>query len=128
MKKPRSMVEGDIDPRLVGAFSDILAIPLHFIYQQVYDQLVWPSLWSTETVTLIPKVPAPDSLAQLRNLSCTPLFSKCLESFVLEGLKEKVKLGRSQFGGIKRTGVNHLLIETWNEIMQALEDLSLIHI
>ena len=31
MKKPRSMVEGDIDPRLVGAFADILTIPLHYI-------------------------------------------------------------------------------------------------
>ena len=122
MKKPRSMVEGDIDPRLVGAFADILAIPLHYIYQQVYSQLEWPTLWTTETVTLIPKVPTPDSLAQLRNLSCTPLFSKCLESFVLENLKKQVQLGRNQFGGIKGTGVNHFLIETWDEIMNALED------
>ena len=42
MKKPRSMVAGDIDPRLVTTFSDILAIPLHFLFNQVHEQLEWP--------------------------------------------------------------------------------------
>ena len=122
MKKPRSTVAGDIDARLVTAFADILAIPLSFIYRQVHESLEWPIMWASETVTLIPKVSTPSSLAQLRNLSCTPLFSKCLESFVLERLKQKVTLNRNQFGGIKGTGVDHFLVETWHEIMKALED------
>ena len=135
MRKPKSTVEGDIDPRLVTRYSDLLAIPLHFLYCQIYGHLEWPELWSTETVHLIPKVPAPENLSQLRNLSCTPLFSKALESFILEDLKGKVSLSRNQFGGIKGTGVTHFLVETWNEILSALEDpraaaslLSLIHI
>ena len=94
MKKPRSIVAGDIDPRLVTAFADLLAMPLHTIFCQVSEQLEWPSIWSTETVTLIPKTSNPESLAQLRNLSCTPLFSKCLESFVLDKLKGDVSLGK----------------------------------
>ena len=122
MKKPKSVVDGDIDPRLVAAFADLIAIPLHAIYTQVHDQLEWPSLWSTETVTLIPKISTPANLSQLRNLSCTPLFSKCLESFVLDRLKEDVSLGNNQFGGIKGTGVNHFLVETWNEVMNAIDD------
>ena len=122
MKKPKSTVHGDIDPRLVTAHADLLAIPLHIIFVQVYTQLEWPLLWSTETVTLIPKVAVPGSLSQLRNLSCTPLFSKCLESFILDELKKNVVLGRAQFGGIKGTSVNHFLIETWNEVMECLED------
>ena len=114
MKKPRSIVSGDIDPRLVAAFADLIAMPLYTIFSQIREQLEWPSLWSTETVTLIPKTSSPTSLAQLRNLSCTPLFSKCLESFVLDELKRSVSLGRNQFGGIKGSGVNHFLVETWN--------------
>ena len=82
----------------------------------------WPSLWGTETVTLIPKVKNPDGLQQLRNISCTPLFSKCLESFLLEGLKQRVVLSPNQFGGIKGVSVDHFLTGTWNDIMTGLED------
>ena len=74
-KKPKSRVIGDIDRRLVAKFHDLLAIPLHTIFTQVYETLEWPALWSTETVHLIPKNGAPDGLKQLHNLSCTPLFS-----------------------------------------------------
>ena len=88
-KKPKSKVQGDIDRRLVAKFSDMLAVPLHFIYCQVYSSLEWPDLWSQETVTLIPKNSNPDGLKQLRNLSCTPLFSKVLEGFILKSLKKK---------------------------------------
>ena len=122
MKKPKSMVSGDIDPRLVSRFSDLLAIPVHTIFQKVYQHQEWPQLWAAETVTLIPKVPAPESLAQMRNISYTPLFSKCLESFVLASLKSAVKLSDNQFGGIKGVSVDHLLGDTWNDIMTSLED------
>ena len=122
MKKTKSTVNGDIDYRLTSRYCDILAIPLHYIFNQVYTQLQWPSLWSTETVTLIPKVNNPDSLSQLRNFSCTPFFSKVLESFILEELKKNVSLSKDQFGGQKGVGVDHFLIETWNEILSALED------
>ena len=121
-KKPKSQVKGDIDRRLVSKYSDILAIPLHVIYTQVYQTLQWPELWASETVTLIPKNKSPDGLKQLRNLSCTPLFSKVLESFILKALKEKVRLSNNQFGGIKGSGVDHFLVETWDEILQPLED------
>ena len=109
-RKPNSTVKGDIPPSLINEVSDILAIPLHFIYCQVYDQLEWPDLWKAETVNVIPKNSAPSDFSQLRNISCTPLFSKFLETFVLDGLKEEVKLTNDQYGGIKGLSVNHFLI------------------
>ena len=121
-KKPKSTVQGDIERRLVTRYSDILAIPLHLIYSQVYSTLQWPALWASETVHLIPKTSAPDCLKQLRNLSCTPLFSKVLESFILSSLKEDVKLSPNQFGGQKGCGVDHFLVESWNSILSSLED------
>ena len=60
-------------------------------------------------------------MAELRNLSCTPLFSKILESSVLSRLKEEVTLSERQFGGIKGCSTEHFLLETWNQIMEALE-------
>ena len=103
-------------------YSDLLAIPLQIIYSQVYSTLEWPKLWSNETVHLIQKNTSPDSLKQLRNLSCTPLFSKVLESFILTSLKSSTKLSPRQFGGQKGSGVNHFLVEAWNIILTSPED------
>ena len=122
MKKPKSQVKGDIDPRLVTKYADLLAIPVHAIFEKTFCLQEWPQLWATETVTLIPKVPKPDSLSQMRNISCTPLFSKCLENFLLAGLKGRVRLSDNQFGGLKGVGVDHYLVDTWNDIMAGLEE------
>ena len=120
-KKPKSRVPGDISPDLVNEFHDILAEPLAFIFNQALNTLIWPDLWKMETVHVIPKNSAPSGLAELRNLSCTPLFSKVLESFVLERLKNEAKLSSRQFGGIRGCGTDHFLIETWDTILNALE-------
>ena len=43
-KKPKSKVEGDIDPQIVNRFHDILAIPLTYIYNKALNMLEWPEL------------------------------------------------------------------------------------
>ena len=121
-KKPKSQVPGDINPSLVDKFYDLLAIPLSNIFNQSLGSLSWPELWKTETVLVIPKNSAPAGLSELRNLSCTPLFSKLMESFVLERLKKEIRLSINQFGGIKGCSTVHFLAETWDKIMHALED------
>ena len=122
MKKPKSSVEGDIDSRLLGRFAAALSVPLKIIFAKIYETKIWPDLWKKETVTLLPKNKAPSGLAQLRNISCTPFFSKLLETFVMDGLKEDITLSESQFGGKKNQGVDHMLIETWDEIHRGLEE------
>ena len=84
MRKPRSMVPGDIFPQLVSNYSTALALPLETIYNAVTTELHWPCVWKREFVTVIPKGPNPEGLGQCRNISCTNLFSKVLESFMLE--------------------------------------------
>ena len=64
----------------------------------------------------------PANLGELRNLSCTPLFSKVLESFVLTKLKEEIKLSSRQYGGIKASSTDHFLLETWDRITNALNE------
>ena len=119
-KKPKSR-DGDIDPKLVNTYYDLLALPLTFIFNQVLNTLHWPKLWKAETVTVIPKNSSPASLSELRNLSCTPLFSKVLESFVLQKLKGEVKLSPSQYEGIKGRSTTHFLLDTWDTVLTALE-------
>ena len=48
-----------------------------------------------------PKKSNPQSLGNLRNISCTMLASKIFESYVLDFLKEQVKLRTNQYGGIR---------------------------
>ena len=91
MKKPASQVKGDIPPELVAPLADILAEPLETVFRQVYEELEWPAVWKMETVTAIPKNNSPEDLSELRNISCTPLFSKLLESFVLDRLRKETK-------------------------------------
>ena len=121
-KKPKSTVYGDIRPELVTDFADLLAPPLCFIFNQTLHTLSWPSIWKAETVHVIPKNAAPSGLSELRNLSCTPLYSKVLESFVLDKLKKEVKLSSRQYGGIKGSSPEHFLVDTWNEVIGNLDE------
>ena len=122
MKIPKSRVKGDLDPRLVTKFPRQLSTPLQIIFEKALTTNDWPTLWKTETVHVIPKKKTPETLADLRNLSCTPLFSKLLETFLHKELKETIQLSRNQYGGKKGQGVDHLLIELWDKILRGLED------
>ena len=120
-KKPKGLVPGDYDAKVVNLCADLFALPLHKIFGEVFRSCKWPATWKDETVTIIPKNSAPSSLSETRNLSCTPVFSKLLESFLLEKLRGQVKLNDTQFGGIKGLGVDHFLVETWDEILRAVD-------
>ena len=45
-----------------------------------------------------------------------------LEAFILEKLQEEIKLSSRQFGGLKGCGTDHFLPETWDAIINNLED------
>ena len=70
---------------------------------------------------VIPKNSAPSSLFELRNISCTPLLSKVLESFILDKLRSETELSERQYGGIKGSSPEHFLIDTWDNIVTTLE-------
>lgn len=122
MKKPRSQVEGDLDRRIIMRYPGLVALPLQKIFKSIYSRVTWPTQWKKETVTLLPKNKAPESFAQMRNISCTPFFSKVLESILLDDLRQDIKLSCRQYGGLKGQGVNHMLVEIWEEIHASLEN------
>ena len=72
-RKPKSMVPGDVFPKLVTKLSDFFAIPLTMIYNQITQSKVWPTCWKREFVTVIPKKSSPECLGDTRNISCTML-------------------------------------------------------
>ena len=121
-RKPRSMVGGDIFPKLLTLFSDFFAILLTSIFNTITETLVWPRDWKIEYVTAIPKKTHPESLNDLRNILCTMLPSKIYESYVLEWSMLEVKVRQNQFGGVKGTGAPHMLISIWQDVLEHLED------
>ena len=121
MKKPKSAVAGDPLPSTVNAIADRLAIPATRIINHALQYKTWPLPWKIETQTGIPKGTDCHSYDQLRNLSCTNLLSKALESVVLTQLQNEVPISGNQYGGVCGSGTNHFLIETWNRILNALD-------
>ena len=120
IRKPKSMVKHDIFPNLINGAADILAVPLSHLYNTMLSTLSWPVRWKEEFVTPILKKPVPESLNDLRNISCTALFSKVFESFVLEWLTEQVGMRENQMGGMKGAGSKHYLVQMWHSVLKAL--------
>ena len=103
-------------------FANFLAPPLADIYNCITTTRVWPICWKKEYVTIIPKKSNPQSLADLRNISCTLLASKIYESYVLDWPKLEVSLRSDQYGGIKGLSTDHLLVNLWQQILENAED------
>ena len=120
--KPKSMVKGDIFPALINRVSVPLSYPLANIYNCITETGEWPSLWKIEYVTPIPKKPVPQSIDDLRNISCTQLLSKVYESFVLEWLGDQISVRTNQYRGVKGSGTEHYLIQLWQQVLENIED------
>ena len=71
-RRPHSIVLGDLPPRLVKSFADILAGPLTLIYNEISITAEYLQQWKVEHQIPIPKVLPPTSKDELRNISKTP--------------------------------------------------------
>lgn len=121
-KNPKPMVKHDIFPALISPAADLLAAPMYHIYKTISATSKWPLLWKQEFVTPIPQKTLPSGFNDLCNISCTALFNKVYESFVLGWLSKQVGMRANQMGGMKGTGTEHYLVELYQLILEALED------
>ena len=88
-KKPKGLLSGDVFPSLLTSYAQFFAPPLTKVINKAFKQEIWPEVWKLETVTIIPKTQNPSQLGETRNISCTPVFAKTLEFFLLRRLKKK---------------------------------------
>ena len=114
-KKSNSTVEGDLLPRVVKAHHSLLAPPAARIFNAVFRTGKWPDAWKVETTVVIPKIPAPGSLGDCRNISCTPFLSKVLEGVVLDNLRSSIEKTSPSMGASR---VALLTIFWWTSLMQ----------
>lgn len=121
-RKPHSIVPGDLPPRLVKSFADILAGPVTLIYNQISITAEYPEQWKVEHQIPIPKVTPPTSEDELRNISKTPFFSKVYESFIGEWLLKIVEpfLDPGQCG-LRGSSITHYLIQLLHFVFSTLD-------
>ena len=116
------MVVGDIFPTLVTRGARLLAAPLTDIFNTMSSTQRWPTDWKREYVTPIPKTAHPETSNDLRNISCTKLFSKIYESFVLNWLTGQATLRSNQYGGVRGLGTEHFLLNLWQNVLESVDD------
>ena len=80
MRKPKSKVSGNIFPSLVNRALAFQARPLSDIYNKVTTSGKWPMHWKIDYFVPISKKPHPESLDDMRNISCTQFLSETYES------------------------------------------------
>ena len=120
-KKTDSCVEGDPLPHLIRTFADSFAAPVAKIFNRINETGRWPSSWNTEHLTIIPKTPNPVDLSECQNISCTSVFSKVLEGQVLLKLRGELEPDAAQYGGTPNRGVEHMLLELWEDVLAGME-------
>ena len=122
MKKPKSSVSIDPPSRFINSHADLFAPMLTVIINFVLQGGEWPRLWSEEEVSIIPKSSHVEDYNGCRNISCTSVFSKLCETFMMDCLHEEVTLIGPQFRGLKGSGPPHLLIELLTKTLEQLDD------
>ena len=121
-KKTRSVVEGDPMPHLIQKFPGVFAPAVAAIFNRVNATASWPTAWKREYLTIIPKSPRPNNLSECRNISCTAYLIKVLEGVLLEKLRRELQPDPDQFGGEKKCGPEHMMVEIWDKILSAMDD------
>ena len=113
IKKPKSNVTIDIPGKLVNRCATHLAPLLTRLINKIRSGERWPLIWSSEEVTTIPKVKNPESFDQCRGISCTSIFSKLAESFMLDQMQEELGVANNQYGGLRgHTSLEKVLTAT----------------
>ena len=121
-KKPSSAVRGDVLPRLMKAHHESFVFPVQRIFNAILATERWPKKWKEETTVIIPKTTCPKSLAECRNISCTHFLSKVMESVLLNDLRSEIPQDPAQYGGLKGSSVDHLLIELHERVLGAVDE------
>ena len=121
MNAPKSYVTFDPPPSIIGPCSTTFAKIMTPIMNEIGNNKWWPSRWKMEEVTVIPKKTMPESLDQCRNISCTSIFSKLAETYMMEEIRQEIKLNENQYGGSLGSGTGHLLCDLTTDIMRELD-------
>ena len=120
-KLPKTTVSIDPPVQFLAATFTNSLWPMTEIFRAILNGQQWPAIWKKEEVSVIPKKTNPDAVEELRNISCTSVFSKLMESVLLRRLQAETSLSPNQYGGLKGCGTTHLLATLNTRIMEILD-------
>ena len=112
IKLTKSAVPGDIPHKILKEFGIEFSTPLTEIFNASMQQGIFPTNYKKEFQVPIPKIPSPNDFDELRNLSCTMVFSKRLEKIMLDHLLKHTRpyIDPTHYGGFKGSSTVHYLI------------------
>ena len=121
-KKPNGIVPGDLPKKIMKFCSNTIAVPAQIIFNKITQSAEYPKSWKIEHQIALPKVSAPESLNELRNIAKTPLLSKVYESFLGGWLLPIIKpyLDPGQCG-LKGFSITDYLIKLLNFVHATLD-------
>ena len=122
MTLPKSYVTFDPPPQIIGPCAGTFAKIMRPIMNRIGHSFWWPSKWKSKEVTVIPKMKLPDHFNQCQNISCTSVFSKLAEVFMVKKIRAEISLADNQYGGNVGMGTNHLLCDLTTAMMEDLDD------
>ena len=122
LKKPKSHVTIDLPNIITTRTAASLGGLLTSLANRIIRGEEWPAIWKEEEVTTIPKNQSPDNLDECRGISCTSIYSKLMETYMLELLQEEAPTGETQYGGQRGIGTDHLLVKMTTDILEGMED------
>ena len=123
LKNTKSTLNIDIPNKLRKEFSAELSKPLTDIINASLEQQIYPKKWKEEIVTPVPKITQPKNKSDLRKIASTSDFSKVFESFLKDWILEDISksLDPSQYGGLKGTGTDHMLVVLVDRVLKLLD-------
>ena len=123
LKNTKSTLNIDIPNKLRKEFSAELSKPLTDIINASLEQQIYPKKWKEEIVTPVPKITQPKNISDLRKIASTSDFSKVFESFLKDWILEDISksLDPSQYGGLKGTGTDHMLVVLVDRVLKLLD-------
>ena len=112
-------VPGDLSGKIVKEFAAELATPMGIIFRSILENNQWPVEWAIEHGLALKKVKVPETEADLRIISLTSFWSKCMEAFVIDWLDKAIgaKIDFTQYGGLKGQSTSHYLIDLVNFVL-----------
>ena len=90
IKTTKSTLPIDIPIKLRKECAPNLAGPQSTISNNSLELFGYPSLWKYEWVTPAPKISDPQTISDLRKISCTSDYSKLYEGFLKDWIMEDV--------------------------------------
>ena len=113
----------DIPAKVLKYFSGKISKPLTKIINNCIQQGVWPSIYKSEIVTPVPKVPNPQSIDDLRNISGLMNLNKVLEKLICPLIVNDMKssLDKTQFANQAGLSTQHYLIKIIDRILSVTD-------